>query len=337
MTAREGSVLVLNDQSGRRGLGECAPLLGYSSESLSEAERQLVTVSRRILHSEIEDVQPLESAAAICDGSLPSSVRFAVESALLSLAALLADSPVAAILSPDYALSVPVNALVESSDNLRSRLGELAAHNCRAVKLKVGRHALAEDIETVKRVRESLSPEIALRLDANRAWTLDQATRFAEGIRGCAIEYIEEPLRDSNELALMHNVAPELPLAIDESVRDMSIDNIREAEHLRAVVVKPTVVGGIARTFEIVRACRQSGKTPVLGAAIESSLGLGMIAIMAASLISDTPIGLDTARLFSRDLISPPLDLVDYAIDIDQPGFRICTLNADVIEEVPLG
>jgi O-succinylbenzoate synthase len=337
MTTRDGLVLAVTDQHGHRGLGECAPLLGYSRESLDEAERQLVAVARRILHSEIVDIPPLESAAAICGKEAASSVRFAVESALLSLEAVTLDQPVAGVLARDFALSVAINALVESSDNLSSRLAELSVHNCRAAKLKVGRQTLAEDIEMVKRVRESLSPDIALRLDANRAWTLDQATRFAEGIQGCAIEYIEEPLRDSSELPLLHNVFPELPLAIDESVRDMNIDSIREAEHITAVVIKPTVGGGIARSLAIVRACRQSGKTPVLGAAIESSLALGMIAQMAASLILDIPIGLDTARLFSRDLISPSLELVDYAIDIDQPGFRMGTLNEDVIEEVPLG
>lgn len=337
VTVREGMVLCITDKSGLCGYGECAPLPGYSRETMDKAKSELITVARRLRNLEIAELNPLEIATTLCDDSAASSVRFAVESALVSLAASEIDGPVASILAHDFALQVSVNALIESPKKLTSRLAELTAHNCRAVKLKVGRQTLANDIETVTLVRNSLPLEIALRLDANRAWTLDKADQFAQGIHQCAIEYIEEPLRDSAELPLLHDNAPDLPLAIDESVKDMDIEYIREAGHFCAVIIKPTVVGGIARSLDIVRACRQSEKKAVLGATIESSLGLLMIAHMAASLIQDTPVGLDTSRLFSRDLISPPLRIVDYSIEIDQHGSSAYTLNQDVLEEVLCG
>lgn len=329
--------MAVTDKSGTTGYGECAPLPDYSRETMGEAKSELVDIARRLQNFDMADSAPLDMAAELCGESVASSVQFAVESALLSLAASEAGEPVAATLSPDFALSVPVNALIESNDNLSSRLAELAAHNCRAVKLKVGRLRLAEDIKTVKQTRDTLPPHITLRLDANRAWTLDQAVQFAQGIQHCRIEYIEEPLRESAELALLHEAAPNLPLAVDESVRDMDIDYFRRAAHFSAAVIKPTVVGGISRSLAIARACRRSGKKAVLGASIESSLGLLMIAQMAAALVQDVPIGLDTARLFSRDLITPSLKTVDFSVEIDRGSIHNCALNQDLIEEVSLG
>jgi O-succinylbenzoate synthase len=337
LAGREGFVLAVTGKSGTTGYGECAPLPGYSRESLSDALSQLEMVTKRLRTADITDSPFLEQAARLCEGVDAASVKFAVESALLSLGASLTDKPVAALLSADFALRVPVNALIESNENLTSRLAELAAHNCRAAKLKVGRRKLAEDIDTVRRVRDTLPPHIALRLDANRAWTMDEAVSFARGVQDCSIEYIEEPLRQSEDLPRLHAIMPNLPLAVDESVRDMSTEYIRAAEHFSAVVIKPTVIGGILRSLTIARACRQSGKKAVYGAAIESSLGLSMIAQIAATLIQDVPIGLDTARLFAVDLVTPSLAIENYEIDIRKLHANGYALNLNVLEEVSRG
>lgn len=334
---REGFLLQIEDNDWNVGLGECAPLPGYSRESLEHAGTELQRLARALKNAEIDDHFPLESAATITEIETSSSVRFAVESALVTLAAWKRAQPVATMFNEDFALDVPVNALLESRDIISSHLTQLSAGNCRAAKLKVGRQAVDKDIELVRFVREQLSPDVSLRLDANRLWTFDQASRFAGGIAGCEIEYIEEPLRDSSELPRFSKSYSGLPLAIDESTRDIAIDQIRTGDHFQAVVIKPTVVGGIARSFEIIRVCKLSEKKAVLGAAIESSVGLTMIANMAASLLDDTPIGLDTGRLFARDLVEPRLSISDYCVAIDPDNPTEFSLNSDLLHEVPLG
>lgn len=332
---RDGFLLQIEDSVGNLGYGECAPLPGYSRETIEQSELQLRRLAMHLKYAEIDT--PLDSADALFESDTSSSVRFAVESALITLAASQRAQPVAAMFNEDFALEVPVNALLESSEILPSRVEQLAGQNCRAVKVKVGRQEIDKDIELVRLVREHLSTEVTLRLDANRHWTFDQAIRFAEGIAGCDIEYIEEPLRDPSELPQLAQSCPGLLIALDESTRDIEVDEIHMEDYFRAVVIKPTVVGGIARSFEIIRACKQSGKRAVLGAAIESSVGLTMIANMASSLLDDIPIGLDTGRLFARDLIEPPLRISDYHVEINSSGPSNLSLNSDLMREVPLG
>lgn len=336
MTHREGYIIEVIDSDGHFSQGECAPLPGYSIESLATAGSQLQRIAKWIKRFEIDMAAPLESARQLCEDDCPSSVLFAVESAFAMLAASSRSVPAAGIFNEDFSLDVPVNALIESADDVRSRLSQLSSHYCKAAKLKVGRQSVESDIELVNVVREGLAPNIALRLDANRRWTFEEAAQFASGVAGCDIEYIEEPTGDRRELPRLSAEFPNLPIALDESVRDLSIDDIREGDYFSVVVIKPTVIGGIARSFEIVRACKQTGKKPVLGAAIESSVGLSMIAQMASSLIDETPIGLDTSRLFAQDLAEPPLQVIDYTVNIEPDVTLPFRLNHDLLTEVPL-
>lgn len=337
LTYREGYIIEVVDPEGHIGQGECAPLPGYSIESLATAGSQLQRIARRIRRFEFDMAAPLESAHELCEDDVSSSVLFAVESAFAMMAAASRQVPVAGIFNEDFLLEVRVNALIESAEDVRARLSHLSSHNCKAAKLKVGRQTVEKDIEIVKVVRDMLDSDICLRLDANRRWTLDEAAQFASWVTDCHIEYIEEPLRDWRVLPRLKTECPDLPIALDESVRDFSIDDIRDGDYFSAVVIKPTVVGGIARSLEIIRACKQSGKKAVLGAAIESSVGLSMIAQMASSLLDETPIGLDTGRLFIRDLTDPPLQIVDYTVTIEPEATAPFRLNHDLLTEVPLG
>jgi O-succinylbenzoate synthase len=337
LTTRDGYLLAITDDSGSTGYGECAPLAGYSRESGAEALIYLRIAAVRLRNALLNNVHHLSQAKAIAsEVDVPSSVLFAVESALLTLGAQLAKKPAASLLNEQYSPTVEINALVESTDNLETRLTTLVAGGCRAVKLKVGRRSLAEDIAGVRQVRTLLPTSVTLRLDANRAWSLDDAVTFARGIRDCQIEYVEEPLTDSSGLADLHRREPQFPLAIDESVRGLSLDQMWSADYVRAVIIKPTIVGGIARTLEIVRVCRESGKTPVISGLIESSLGLAVLAHVASASNLEVPIGLDTARLFASDLIMPALPLKNHVIDIARLYADGFTINRAQIEEVSL-
>jgi O-succinylbenzoate synthase len=334
---REGFLLRVEDDSGNIGYGECAPLAGYSRESLELAETELTRIARHLRHTEINDLDPLASAAEILEHATCSSVTFAVESAFATLVASQQRRPVATLFNEDFLMEVPVNALLESAETAPDAISRLSSCSCTAVKLKVGRQAIEEDIALVKSIRAQLPEHISLRLDANRLWTFDQAGRFAEGVDGLDIEYVEEPLRDPSELPRFALVYPEFPVALDESVRDLTADDIANIDWCRAVVLKPTVMGGIARTFEIIDACKVSRKKAVLGAAIESSVGLTMIANMAASTLDDTPIGLDTGRLLARDLVERRLKISNYRIVIDPDCPTTFALNTDLVHEVMLG
>lgn len=156
------------------------------------------------------------------------------------------------------------------------------------VKLKLGHLPLADAIDLVKEhYRHS-----RLRLDCNRAWTLDQALEFASHFKPNHFAYLEEPVQSFEEL-IAFSKATHFPIALDESIHD----DWSQVPTLKAIVVKPTVVGSIPRI--------PLHLDLVLSSAYESGLGLLHIANLASNTL---PIGLDTYRALDDDILMNPID-----------------------------
>jgi L-alanine-DL-glutamate epimerase-like enolase superfamily enzyme len=83
-------------------------------------------------------------------------------------------------------LRLPLAALREQT---RSNL----ERGFRAIKMKVGRDRLSEDVERVASVREVLGPDIPLMVDANMRWTVEQAIRASHALAEYEITWLEEP------------------------------------------------------------------------------------------------------------------------------------------------
>jgi L-alanine-DL-glutamate epimerase-like enolase superfamily enzyme len=64
----------------------------------------------------------------------------------------------------------------------------------RAVKMKVGRSNLNEDVERVAAVRQYIGPDVALMVDANMRWTVDAALRASHAFRDFDVYWLEEPI-----------------------------------------------------------------------------------------------------------------------------------------------
>jgi len=67
------------------------------------------------------------------------------------------------------------------------------ARGFRAIKMKVGRPRLGEDVERVRRMREHLGDDFPLMVDANMRWSADEAVRAARAFEPFSLVWIEEP------------------------------------------------------------------------------------------------------------------------------------------------
>ena len=83
-------------------------------------------------------------------------------------------------------LDFTVDALLEQTD------GNLA-RGFRAVKMKVGRPSLREDVERVRAMRSHLGDDFPLMVDANMRWSVDDAIRAARALAPLAPVWLEEP------------------------------------------------------------------------------------------------------------------------------------------------
>ena len=317
MHERTGLILRLHDENDGTsvgdncGDGEIAPLPGMHPETLSEAETQ------------IRDYLSGNSLPVTCSAALFGSVNFGLDMALRtmfqnpnvskfhSFKETAGNDPKPSKI--DFKGQIfPVNGLaVGSGTVLEMECEELRNGGFKAVKLKVGRLTILQDIERVRLARKILGDEIALRLDANRAWEWEDALKFAEAVQDFNIEYCEEPLLDSNKLEKLH-LQTGMPLALDETLwYAPTPKSDTPAKHvslsgIRALILKPSILGGWNNTKMWIEHAQKNGIHCVLSSCFESGLGLNWIAFMANELLSEKfPAGLDTSKWFEQDLIEP--------------------------------
>lgn len=333
LTDRTGFLLRISDAAGHVAWGEASPLPGFSAESEDEARAALLACARRIGEGSGDQADPGARTRAVCGDTCPDSVYFAVESALTALCAMERSVTMASVLAPGSAPCVRLNALLAGSDAaILARARELPAAGYTCAKLKVGMNTPAHDVALVRAVREALGPAIALRLDANRAWPLEDAVAYAGEAAESGIVYIEEPVRDWRDLHAFAARSP-IPYALDETLcarAEQETDLEPLFENAAAFVFKPTIAHGPG----LLKRLQAYGRPIVISAAFESGVGLRALAHYGAAISGpDTPIGLDTYRWLG-------VDVLDRALPIEGAELHLPDIDAALVAEdrlEPLG
>jgi L-alanine-DL-glutamate epimerase-like enolase superfamily enzyme len=131
-----------------------------------------------------------------------------------------------------------------------------------AVKIKVGRPTLREDLERVGLARELIGPDRTLLLDANQSFGLDEAMRRLRAFEVFQPHWIEEPLvpEDIEGHAYLRSVMG-IPIAIGESLYSKS-QFLEYLKHQAADIFQPDVarVGGITEWLKIAHLCEAWGR-----------------------------------------------------------------------------
>jgi o-succinylbenzoate synthase len=192
----------------------------------------------------------------------------------------------------------------------------------RTFKLKVGSPgALDRELAAAERLRADLGSNVSLRLDANQSFSVAGARASLARLSALGLEYIEEPCAPS-ELPLLAELA--LPLALDESLAVRTAADVAagvDALGIRALILKPTLLGGISGCCAWAEAARRIGAQVILSHAFEGPIGLTLSAALALSLGSAAAAhGLDLAgaRLEHCDL---PIFSGAHIEPWSEPGF----------------
>ncbi len=107
-------------------------------------------------------------------------------------------------------------------DRLLRQTEENLGKGFRAVKMKVGRPRLVDDVARVGAVRELLGPDLPLLVDANMRWTADEAIRASRALAAHDVFWLEEPtISDdvSGHVRVVRDGA--LPVAAGENLRTL--------------------------------------------------------------------------------------------------------------------
>ena len=292
---RELIVVALTGEDGVTGFGEAAPLEPYDGVSIERVQQALVRYAAVIAQAgdELNGAQLLDACRRAED--VPAALA-AVDLALWDRAGRVRGLPLAALITDDPAESVPVNATLTALD--RAGVAEQAAAAVAAgfdcVKLKVG---VGDDAGRVAAARAAAGPEVALRLDANGAWDVEQAVRTIDALAPAGLELVEEPVHGLQRVReVRERVAARV--AIDETAAELGALGAGVADAVCLKISRCGGVGGLVAAAALVRA---SGAEPYIASTYDGPLGVAAGVHVAAALASRGPVphcGLATLGLF---------------------------------------
>lgn len=288
---RQIFVLALTGADGITGYGEAAPLEAYDgvpAAAVSAALQAYATVLRDA--GDPSGIEALDACRAVAD--LPQALA-AVDLAVWDRAGRRDSLPVAGLITDDWADSVAVNATIGATDRagaaeaaLRARL---SGYGC--VKLKVG---VGDDAGRVAAVRAAAGPRMQLRLDANGAWSVEEAVRTIEALSPAGLEFVEEPVHG---VAAMRTVREQVAVrvAMDETAAEAGALTASVAD---AICLKISRCGGISALLAQAALVRASGAEVYVASSFDGPLGIAAGLHCAAALRCQAACGLATLGAF---------------------------------------
>jgi L-Ala-D/L-Glu epimerase len=292
---REVLELHIEDDDGISGSGEAAPLEQYDGVPIDQVRSGLEACAAVLEGSHhLASGELLDACRSATD--VPHALA-AVDMALWDRAGRREGRPVAALLSGTALDRVRVNATIGAEDRAGAAAEAAAAMNegFNCVKVKVG---IGDDVGRVAAVRAALGPEVDLRLDANGAWSVDEAVAMIEALAPAGLELVEEPVHG---LAALREVRERVivRIAMDETTAE---PGALASGATDAVCLKLGRCGGISALLAAATLVRASGAEPYVTSTFDGPLGIAATLHAAAALRLDPACGLATLALFSDEV-----------------------------------
>ena len=281
---RDAIVVSVRTARGAIGLGEAAPLPGMSRDTLAQVARAIAALAARA-PLDVSDAPQIIAHFAAATSDSPAA-RFAIETALLDARARELDVALRTLLAPGRGcVQLPVAAVVDDSEQARAAI----ERGVRCLKIKLRGDGELERVRAIT-ARVAVSG-IVFRLDANRSWPRDAVRERLAALRDLAIDYVEEPCTDA------HLLDHDLPfrIALDESLATLAPDELDAALRsptLAALVLKPTLLGGLHACLELAARARAAGVRAIVSHALEGPIGTAACAELALALGGDAAVGL---------------------------------------------
>jgi L-alanine-DL-glutamate epimerase-like enolase superfamily enzyme len=204
------------------------------------------------------------------------AIKAAVEMAIWDLCGKLAGRPVCSLLG-NYrdSFETDITVYLDRPETMAEKAQAIVDSGVKTVKVKVGETPEA-DIERLRTVRDKVGKDITLRIDANQAWTPNQAVRALKGLDKYDIQLCEQPVAywDWDGLKFVHNNSA-IPIMADESVHNPhdAIEAVRR-EAVDMINIKLMKSGGILQAVHIAQIAEAANMKCMLGCMNETRVGL---------------------------------------------------------------
>lgn len=283
------------------GIGECGPLHWLSKEPLEQMDAELAKVcSNPALF--IEDLKSLEN--------IPS-IRFGLEMAKMDL-----EQDGKRILFPSEftqeKTSQRINGLIWMGNTkyMLQQIEDKLKKGFSCLKMKIGAIDFEKELAVLKNIRQHFSPaEIELRVDANGAFTTEEASEKLEKLAAFDLHSIEQPIAPGQWEA-MHELCNKniIDIALDEEligVYGKQKEALIKAIQPQYLILKPSMLGGFTACDKWIELANKYNCGWWATSALESNIGLSAIAQWTFTKKNNMPQGLGTGQLYTNNFESP--------------------------------
>ncbi|HEX5170687.1 MAG TPA: o-succinylbenzoate synthase [Cyclobacteriaceae bacterium] len=290
------------------GIGECGPLPGLSMDDLPTLENILRDVIIRL--GAVHDIHQ-ENIFAIVSEIVPRgfpAVVFALETALLDLS----NGGKRIVFDNGFVKGepIPINGLVWMGDEefMMKQVHEKISEGFQCIKLKVGAIDFDRECRILESIRKTYEPaHITLRLDANGAFSAEDALAKLKALSRFDIHSIEQPIKPGRDA--MEKICSEspIPIALDEELigREGNKDALLKKIHPQFIILKPTIHGGFNHCRLWIEEAVKMNIGWWITSALESNVGLNAICQFTANYHVDIPQGLGTGSIYTNNIPSP--------------------------------
>jgi o-succinylbenzoate synthase len=306
----------LTADDGTVGIGEAAPLPSYDGVAIAD-----VTAALEDCRPVLAQADPLprsQTAEACHDAAVLPQATAAIDLALWDIEGKRAGQPVWRLLGAPRGGEIEINALIAAADRAGAarQATEAVEAGFRCVKVKVG---IGDDAGRLAAVRAAVGPQTKIRIDANGAWTVEQAVAALHALAPVGIELCEEPTHGVEELRAVQE-RTEIPLAMDETT---AAPGALQSGATRLACLKISRCGGISPLLAAAKQARAAGMDVYLASTLDGPLGIAAALHAAAATKPQRACGLATLDAFA-DLDPSPLAAVGGRMRVpDGPGLGV--------------
>ena len=265
-------VEILKD--GITGWGESAPGKTEGAKTAQEVQAHL----KRLLDTDIDNLSIHEIYQRGKEMKIPACAQAGIDIALWdwnSKKARLQLKDLLGLPTPKTPTSITVG--INPPEVVKERVEMILTNpDVKALKVKLGSpEGIEYDKLIYSQVIESTKKSnIAIRVDANGGWSVDEAKLMMKWLAERKAEYIEQPLveGDEDKLKFLFDGRP-LPIFIDESCR-FAEDVANHYQYVDGVNLKLMKCGGITEALRILNVAKSHGLKTMIGCMSESSVSI---------------------------------------------------------------
>jgi L-alanine-DL-glutamate epimerase-like enolase superfamily enzyme len=286
-TAASGLVASLSarylviERPGFRGEGEVRANISYLSHIPESAvDPAIIALCRELpWGAEPEDIL---AAVQARNANVPHVATAALENALIEGLARRDAVPVAQYLGGTWSEAVDTNqclfwGLDDQFDQLTERY---LREGFRQLKVRIAIGSFEQDLARLKRLRERAGPLLSIAVDANAAWTADEAVEKLRALEPIGLSYVEQPTREGDWPAFRQAVAStSIPLMVDEGLAsEADVDELCRIGSSALAHLKIVKLGGPSQVVAAMKRFRDAGVGVMIGQMNEGALATAITA-----------------------------------------------------------